>query len=388
MDTLNVTPTTITSLQAEKTPEAYASLQQIAATTADKEIKKLAKRAIYLLEREGIHQIDSSQDGQEEALWHVEDGMLDGVRCYLSFADSDHNRTLVFYRPSKLGSVELVQVLAYNSFLGIHSSGGIRVPIEQLQAQNVCIPGNIPTDNNLVEIDIDFALYLLQNARQINKARFKRMPTGYHKVMDGLGSPKTTYTAPPIFQHLNPQDVLETTEIPIIGFSDPNPAYCLGLQLYPGTREILGEVVNEVMPYAMELFSSMQASDDKTDPEKMKQFDMVAETWCERLLNPAERHRISNDLLDNAYLMWLLGHEALAKEALCHAVLLVSDKPLLEQVYPVYLTRKSINYWFLLAIEPYMKEITGLGDETVEEVPTEVVPTEEVNHTEEETKQG
>jgi len=301
-----------------------ARLAELAASS-DKAVSKAARRGLYRLRQAGIEPpsaptpVPAAVPAQQLA-----------SKAYVTNPDGNGSQMLLFIQDVALGGSPWLLTFLINYGTGLKDLGASRLSrreinesLEGMRAR----PGRI-----VVEAPVDYARWLLQQAVAINRRESLPIPQGYAEDLKRVGLPEREYEQPLIYERLDAEQVREDPSVS----HDPDKLFESDL-LKPWLIN-LRVIAPWVEKYA-EAFNTQLALDEA---QLKQRGDKVIDEAADALLaeNGAAVYR---RLLEEAALtLSINGGDALAKQALYHALSLTDGQSPHENPFLRALTARSI----------------------------------------------
>lgn len=301
----------IDALLKEATPEAATTLTELAEHTPSKEIRKAARRALYLLGERGIKPVPEVADAVLEA------DPVDPLRCYATNFDGAGNRVLFFeLTPPEGGSITAVQMLV-NDVNGLRDSDVSRITQRSLRERLLKLEELQSEGLAFVEIPADYGRWLLSEARELLRLRNRPSPAGVMELLPRIGAPKHDYLVSPIYDSVSAESVLADETVA------RDPAELIALKWFESWFFEVSEVARW-----MDAWRRLTADpSDEGDAETVREREEIVSEVTTTLFTPATRQRYVRRLEETADILWRVSREAEARMALYHAQMLAQDAP-------------------------------------------------------------
>jgi hypothetical protein len=168
---------------AEGTPLAANRLDELARTTASKDVRKAARRGLYLLSQRGI--VPERTNGSASA----PPSRGDDMRAWASAYDGAGNRLVIVVLPgSEGGNATVAQILA-NDELGVRDLTVERKRMREIAPLMERLEGQIEGGLAVAEIEPERARNIIQRFRDINFERSTKTPAGFIDLLPRIGAP-------------------------------------------------------------------------------------------------------------------------------------------------------------------------------------------------------
>jgi hypothetical protein len=202
----------------EATPDAAAYLDELARSTTDKDIKKAARRALYLLGQKGVAVV---RERPAEPQPGTSPASREGLRAWASAYDGAGNRLfLLVLSGADGGSATVAQILA-NDELGIRDLTLERRRYREIPPLMERLADRIDEGLAVAEIEPDYARTLLARFRDINFRRSTTTPRGYVDLLPRIGTSETEYHESPVYQHIQEDASADFSTAPADLFKQP-----------------------------------------------------------------------------------------------------------------------------------------------------------------------
>lgn len=321
-------PADIADLLQQATPEAATRLQDIAETEPDRERRKAAKRALYLLSQKHILPLGRSGPAAPALMQRVHS---DALRAFASAFDGAGNRLLIFLIPQPDGGNPLLSHILINDARGIRDYGSQRVPRRQVDARISDMERGMERGLAIAEIEPDYGRFLLAEARAIHQRDGTMTPAGFLDLLPLIGTPQQEYERPAVYTRLSLEEVLSDPAVP----HDPERLFATVW------FENWFLDVNEVIPW---LYRYVQALNSPIELPESAAAERRARSLAEAtegLLPAPVRHLYARRLEETADILQRRAEQTVARMALYHAGQLAEDKPVSEVPFARFLVERS-----------------------------------------------
>ncbi len=191
----------IATLLSAADADAADALLHIAETTTSKESRKAARRALYLLSQKHITPSAPVNRGASAPVSQFRKAPVAFV-AYGSSVDGAGNRmiSVAFTEPDN-GSPTLYQILV-NDEVGIKDYFTERISRRALQNRAEILLAQIDSGIAIAEIEVDYALQLIHDTREINRSLGTQSPPGFLDVLEAIGEPKEQISVSAVHDNL------------------------------------------------------------------------------------------------------------------------------------------------------------------------------------------
>ncbi|MCS6777000.1 MAG: hypothetical protein RMJ43_11345 [Chloroherpetonaceae bacterium] len=321
-------PADIADLLHQATPEAATQLRDIAEMAPDRERRKAAKRALYLLSQKHILPVERSEP---VAPTTVLQAPADALRAFASAFDGAGNRLLIFLIPQPDGGNPLLSHILINDARGIRDYGGQRVPRRQIEARISDMERGMERGLAIAEIEPDYGRFLLAEARAIHQRDGTMTPAGFLDLLPLIGMPRQEYERPAVYAHLSPEEVLSDPTVP----HDPEKLFATVW------FENWFLDVNEVIPWLYRYVQAMQSPIELPESARAERRARSLAEATEGLLPAPVRRLYVRRLEETADILQRRSEREAARMALYHAGQLAEDKPVSEVPFARFLVERS-----------------------------------------------
>lgn len=195
---------------ADATPNSAAQLADLARSTPEKETRKAARRALYLLGQRGVF---PPPDARRTVQPEPRPARTDTMRAWASAYDGAGNRLfLLILQGADGGAATVVQLLA-NDELGIRDVSVERKREREITPLLERLESWIDDGLAIAEIEPDTARRLIDRFRRINYDRNTTTPAGFLDLLPRIGRPTLTEDESPLNDPPADDDVSESAEV-------------------------------------------------------------------------------------------------------------------------------------------------------------------------------
>jgi hypothetical protein len=319
----------VQALLVEGTPEAAARLRDLAETTPEKDTRKAARRALYLLSQKGI--LPAVTQATVQPAFHPGTGR-DGLRAWASAYDGAGNRLLFLTWPDPDGgSPTFLQTLVSDEE-GVRDMDTRRIGRGELAQRLEGFAAQLEAGIALAEIEPDYGRFLLHQARTVNQQRRSRTPAGFLDVLKVIGEPTQEYTHSPVWDVLTPDAIRNDADI------DRDPAALFALPWF----DAWFLDVNDVVFWLGVIYDVRGQSDLPEDVQKQKLNDTAREA-ADTLLTGELSARYTRRLEESADILRRRSRDAQARQALVHALSLKTASSAADSPFAVLLVQRTMQ---------------------------------------------
>lgn len=295
----------VETLLAQADVEAAAQLRVIAESTEDKNTRKAARRALYLLSQRGIA---PPPPAPQSTISTPSASSRPLLSAWASAYDGAGNR-LVFltWTNADGGHPSFLQALL-NDEAGVRDMDTRRISRRELDERLEGYAAQLEGGIALAEIAPDYGRFLLHQARELSRQARHQTPTGFVDLLNALGEPEQAYPTAPVWQRV--------TEAEVRAEADAPPAADL-FQLPWFQAWFLD--VNDVVPWLSDIYEVILDSDASEDAKKQGLEDVARKAAAE-LFDDDRSDRYARRLEETADVLHRRGREPEAKQALRHAL--------------------------------------------------------------------
>ena len=319
----------VQALLVEATPEAAARLRELAETTPDKDTRKAARRALYLLSQKGVLPAapqSTVQPASSSAL------SRDGLRAWASAYDGAGNRLLFLTWPDPDGgSPTFLQTLVSDEE-GVRDVDTRRIGRSELAAAPARVRAQLEAGIALAEIEPEYGRFLLHQARTLNQQRRSRTPAGFLDILRVIGEPAQEFAQSPVWDVFAPNTITGDTDI------NRDPAALFALPWF----DAWFLDVNDVVPWLGAVYNVKDQSDLSEDAQKQKLNDTAREA-ANTLLTGEPAARYTRRLEESADILRRRHQDAPARQALAHALSLQSAASPADSPFAVLLVQRTMQ---------------------------------------------
>jgi hypothetical protein len=320
-------PAEVAALKAQGDTEAAARLRDLAASE-DRALAKAARRALYTLKQAGIEPPPTSA---MPAPPPAAPRPNIARQAFATSVDGSGAQMLIFLQDDPYGGSPWMAQFVVHYGQGLKGVGGRKMPrreVEELLDQM-----REKEDDLVVEIPVDYARHLLQEAVARNIETRRPLPDRYTEVAPRAGTPERDYPRPLIYDHLDVEAVRRDLSI----FHEPERLF--EQRFFQGWFLDL----DTARPWA-DRFVESQHTRLHLEPYQLSQrADRVVEQAADELLADQGLPDWRRRLEENALVLHLSGRTDEAKQALCQALTLTKNLPPHTVSFARALTRRTIE---------------------------------------------
>ena len=296
--------TRIDTLLKTATTDAANALLEIAESAANKDEKKAAKRALYLLSQKGIAPNRPSVPAPTAA---PKTAASQTVEFFMSNADGAGNQMLNFILSEPDGGRPTLVNLIASDDEGITKFLAGKMARPDIDAQFATMATSYGA--RLAELPVDYGRWLVAQRREINRQQRKPTPRGFMELLPRIGEPEQQYESPPL-EGLPSIETLLADETysrdPAALFAEPGFE-----RWFLNMAQVLPELAGWMKTLA-------EKSDDGPDEIQNRRQAMMRQITANIMTEP-ERNRYASSLQMGAVVLWKNGDEETAKQSLYHA---------------------------------------------------------------------
>jgi hypothetical protein len=339
--------------QLVATREAKSAVRLAELTgSSDKAVAKAARRGLYLLKQAGIEIPKSDSPTTTTAAATP----APANKAYLTSPDGNGSQMLLFVQDDQWGGSPWLITFLVSYGSGLKDLGASKLSrkeiaesLDELRSR----PGRL-----LVEADVDYARWLLQQAVEINRRESISIPQGYSDDLKRVGLPQRTFDAPLIYDLIDIGQVREDATI------DRDPEKLFGIEIFK-TWLINLRVMDPWVEKYMAAFDTKLALDES---QLKQRGDAVIDEAADTVLAD-EGAPIYRRLLEEAALvLFMSGDQGAARQALYHATSLENVERPHSNPFLRALTERTIYLIIALIVEEE-EEARGSGNMGLVEQP-------------------
>ena len=318
----------IEALLKAATTESATALAELERQTANRESRKAARRALYLLSTRGIKPVAAVIVG--EAL--PDQPTVETLRAYATSLDGAGNRILFFEVADPDGGNPLAVQMMVNDQTGLQTSASARLTrrdllhrvqqLEQLQREGL----------GFAEIPPDYGRWLLAEARELLRRQYKPSPAGVLELLPRIGVARHDYLVSPIYEAISLERLNAEQDV------ERDPSALFALPWFENWFFAVEEVLRALTDWE----NATDMSDAPDADEAAEKRESIVREVATDLFTPGVRARYVRRLEETADILWRLGHEADAKMAVIHAQELAADVPVSESPFARALVERTL----------------------------------------------
>ncbi len=306
----------IEKLANEGSHDSADKLQELESTSAQREVRKAARKALYRLSQTGI------VPTRRQAL--IVTARVDDLRAFASAFDGAGNRLILFLVPDPDGgSSTLLQILT-NDMEGVKDCESLKIRRREVQERVDRIVAQVDTGLAVAEIEPEYGRLLLARSRALGASQSKRSPAALLPWMSKIGEPATGSTAEsigdavaPIYTHVSEEALRDDDTMP----TDPVELFKLSW------FEPWFFAADETMPWLPRWEQALAEAPENTNPEPGTPLDEIISEAAVGLMTDRMTKPYVRRLEETANVLWLCGKQAEAKQVAFHAVTLKAADP-------------------------------------------------------------
>lgn len=202
----------ISALVAEATVEAANRLYAIAETTADKELRRASRKALYLLSLRGIRPTERGADEVTE----TSPATAERYQFYATTIDGSGNRMFLVVEHSLDGGNPKLHTIVASETQGILQLHTRRLQRTELSSYFEALEEKFSDEGDMLiaEIEADYGRWLLEEARWRGQRAGKASPNGFLETVREIGPPVGDYHRPPVYARIDGESLLTDLSIP------------------------------------------------------------------------------------------------------------------------------------------------------------------------------
>lgn len=305
----------IDSWLAEATPDAADRLEALATSTGSKEVRKAARRALYLLSLKGV--APQARPNPAQSIRTNED-RVELLRVWASAYDGAGNRLFILVlTPPDGGDATVAQLLA-NDELGIRDLSLEKRRMREVEALMERLGERIDGGLAIAEIEPDYARALLDRFRKLNIERRKTTPAGFVDLVPRIGASTHAEQEPPVYAAMAAESD---------GAAAPaDPADLFKLSWF----EPWFFAVEEVAPWLQSWMDAEGSEIVVSEKAKQERKEKIVSEAAVAVFTDRLRGLYVARLEESADVLRRRGRMTEARQALRHAQELKSDRPIEE----------------------------------------------------------
>lgn len=322
-------------LTAERGEQAAVRLAEIAASP-DKAVSKAARRGLFLLKQAGIEPPAVPAASPPSS---APPAPRLANQAYVTNPDNSGNQMLLFVQEDPWGGSPWLLTFLTSYVAGLKDLGASKLSrreiaesLDDLRSR----PGRL-----VVEVPVDYARWLLQQAVEINRKESLPIPQGYTEDLKRVGLPEKTYEHPLVYDFLDADQVRADQSFshdPEKLFDhDPFKIWLINLQV--------------IAPWVRKYAEAFETSLALDEAQLKQRGDKVIDEAADALLAESGAGVYRRLLEEAALALHLGGDETTARQALFHALSLAEGGPPHENPFLRTLTARSIFILIALMAE-------------------------------------
>jgi hypothetical protein len=318
----------VEALLKEATIESATALAELERQAGDKESRKAARRALYLLSMRGIRPTPAVLTG--EAL--PDDPAPETLRAYASGFDGAGNRILFFEIAGPDGGKPTAVQMLVNDQTGLQTCDSARLDRRELRRRIQQLE-QLPAEGlAFVEITPDYGRWLLEEARELLRRQNKPSPAGVLELLPRIGVPRHDYLISPVYDSISVETLNADEAI------ERDPKALFELTWFENWFFAVEDVLRALSDWENATDTLDASPDEKAAAER----ELIVREVTTDLFTPGVRTRYVRRLEETADILWRLSHTNEAKMALIHAQALAGDAPVAEAPFARALVERTL----------------------------------------------
>jgi hypothetical protein len=309
----------LAELGAVREPAAAAALLRLGDTLADKELRKEARRALVHLRSQGVTPPAEAVPARAPVSPLQPRATL--YRALASNADGAGSRAMALFADRPLGGTYMFFALL-NDVAGLkdfHVRDSTRKRLAAYEADM-----RESEDQTWIELPLDYARWLLQEAAGLNAESGTAVPLDYRQWQDVVGAPEQTFERPLAYEEVSrfeikmrPELLEHSTQL----FEEPEVV-----------RWIIG--YRDVQKYVAEVRRAIESPIVLTAETDEQRLERVLNTAIREFFTAPQRRGLQRRLEETAYLFLRTDRPQQAKLAIAAAVEIADSDPVLLSRHP------------------------------------------------------
>lgn len=314
-------------------PEAARLLTRLAETTSSKAVRKAAKRSLHRLQSMGV-----AAEPEPVAAPEQPAKTTSITRAIVTSMDGAGNRLIWLIADRALGGVRLLSLLV-NDETGIEEV--VETDVTRQDFEEELERKSEDPRFSFVEIPVDYAIQLVEEARARNRETDTPLPREFHAWRRIIGTPSRHYEKPLTYEGLRPIEV------------QLNPSYLSESGNLLEEPELLSWVLplEKIQKYAEEIRNVRESRVFLPNVTKEERENSVISQAISELFGGAGRKVMKRRLEEMAYVLLVTGRDRSARLAL--AVALEMENPDLGALTRIPFLRSLVQTSIQLHLMPY-----------------------------------
>ncbi|MCW3054050.1 MAG: hypothetical protein JWN14_3220 [Chthonomonadales bacterium] len=318
----------IEALLKEATTESATALTELERQTASKELRKAARRALYLLSTRGIKPVAGVIVGEPLP----DRPTVETLRAFATAFDGAGNRILFFEIADPYGGNPMAVQMMVNDQTGLQTSDSARLTrrdlrrrlqqLEQLQTEGL----------PFVEIPTDYGRWLLAESRELLRRQNRPSPAGVLELLPRIGVARHDYLVSPVYDSVSVEKLNADKDV------ERDPSALFALPWFENWFFAVEDVLRALTDWE----NATGMSDSSDAVKAAEQRERIVREVATDLFTPGVRTRYVRRLEETADILWRLSHEADAKMALIQAQALAADSPIAEVPFARALVERTL----------------------------------------------
>jgi hypothetical protein len=319
----------IDALLKEKTTEAANSLHALAETTGDKETRKAARKALYLLRQKGI--VPDTPAVIETAL--APRSAIETIQAaYVSNVDGGGAQmVIVQFAGRDGGRPTLCQILVRDD-VGVRDFFTVKMTPKEIEKFISGETSNRPDEIHLAAVEVDYARWLIARARHTTQNLRLQSPRGFLDLFSHIGEPENQNPASPVYSLVSVEAIREDD--------------CFSREasdLFSQNSFVSWFLDAESMYPWLNRFAEVRKNSEEPPEEQAERSEQVLSEVINAEVSAELRALYTRRLEDTAYVLWQNGEIEAAKKALYHALDLAENKPASEVPFARLLVQRTMG---------------------------------------------
>ena len=325
---MNTDSATVETLLAESTTDAAARLRDLAETTSEKDTRKAARRALYLLSQKGVVPPATIIPSAAASLTTKARPPL---TAWASAYDGAGNRLLFLSWPNADGGSPTFLQALLNDAEGVRDMETRRATRRDLDERIQGFAAQLESGIALAEIAPDYGRFLIHQARTRSREQRRMTPTGFIDLLNVIGEPENDYPTAPVWEQMTEEAVRADMEAP--------PA--ADLFKLPWFEPWFLDV-NDVVPWLSDVYEVIGDKNLSEDAQEQG-MEAVAQNAARDLFNADVKAQYVRRLEENADILLRRGREMEARQTLHNALALRDVATAAESEFAVLLVQRTMQ---------------------------------------------
>ena len=328
MNQTNTDSASVETLLAEGTTDAAARLRELAETTTEKDTRKAARRALYLLSQKGVAPPELPAKSTPSVPAAKPPLVL---TAWASAYDGAGNRLLFLaWLNSDSGSPTFLQALL-NDAEGVRDMETRRLPRRELDERLQGFTSQLDSGIALAEIAPDYGRFLLHQAQTRSRQQRRMTPAGFIDLLNVIGEPQQDYTVSPVWERIREEEIRADTE-----------TYSAADLFKLPWFEAWFLDVNDVVPWMSDVYEVI-GDENASEAAQQQGLQAVAATAVAELFHADLRMQYVCRLEETADVLLRREREPEARQALYHALRLRDSATAADSEFAVMLVQRTMQ---------------------------------------------